>query len=560
MRRSLITTLILLSLVSGCSDLTISRYFEVGALATVAPIATDIGVKVFSDGGNAYDVTVAVGFALAVVHPQAGNLGGGGFALIRDGDSKKISALDFRETAPQLATQDMYLDDSSEVIDNLSTEGALAAGVPGSVAGLFAIWQAGALLPWSNLVTRSAELADSGFIIDEYLAASIAEYADDLKIFQETAALFAPGGNLLQAGDRLILPDLARTLHKIAAEGTDGFYGGEVAAAIEQTMLSHGGLIRTTDLSQYQPIWREPVHFQFDSLDIYSMSPPSSGGLIVGQILKLLEPYDFTSISSDSPEYMHLFCEASRLAFADRSKHLGDPDFYNVPDALLDTNYLNQRRLLISAEHAGNSETTEPGHPLQLESDQTTHFSVCDGQGNMISITTTLNTGFGSKLVVGGAGFLLNNEMDDFAIKPGYPNTYGLIGAEANKIEPGKRMLSSMSPTIVMRNGQPLLILGSPGGSKIITTVANAIINYTRFNLPLEKVASQPRFHHQWLPDKIYLEEGSYGVATMQRLIRYGHDVTERERYSDLQMISVEQAGLMLPVSDPRNGGKASGY
>ncbi len=544
----------------GCSNFNITNYYENGAVASSTPIATKIGSDLFRQGGNAFDVAVAVGLTLAVVHPEAGNIGGGGFALIRDGKSKEVRTLDFREKAPMAAHQDMFLDNDSNVIDDLSTLGALASGVPGTVVGLYELWEAYGTLPWENLVGIAASLADSGFIVDQKLAEKFAVYKNELSEFEETADIFLPGGNTPKAGDRLIQKDLAKTLYKIASQGPDGFYKGETAELIDSCMKKYDGIITTEDLETYDVIWRKPIVFNFDSLLIYSMPPPSSGGIILGQILKLVEPFDLSRYTSQSPEFIHLFCEMSRLAFADRSEHLGDPDYYAIPSGLLDSTYLDKRRGLFDPEHAGLSEITFPGIPA-IESEETTHFSVCDKHGNMVAITYTINTSFGSKLVVDGAGFLLNNEMDDFSVKPGVPNVFGLIGGEANKIEPGKRMLSSMSPTLVLKNGKPLLVLGTPGGSKIITVVAQAIINFTRFGLTPIETVSHPRCHHQWLPDILYLEEGSFDINVLQTLIRYGHNIKEISHYSDLQLIYIdEDNGLMSPVSDPRKRGSSGGY
>ena len=556
----LVICLFLALLAAGCSQVKVTKFYENGALATAAPLATEIGREVFSRGGNAFDVAVTVGFVLAVVHPEAGNIGGGGFALLREGETGQVRSLDFRETAPAAAGENMYLDKNGEVIEDLSTYGAKAAGVPGTVAGLYELWKDYGSMNWEELVRIAADLADSGFVLDEFLAGKLNEYESELTGFEETAEIFFPGGRQLRAGERLVQKDLAATLYIIAAEGPDGFYRGQVADRIDSAMKKHDGLITREDLENYTAVWREPLRFMFDSLEVYSMAPPSSGGIAIGQILMLLEPYDFSLFAPESPEYIHLFCEASRLAFADRSVHLGDPEFYDVPDNLLEESYLSQLREKITPGHATNSQLVRPGNPHRQESDQTTHFSVCDRSGNMVSVTYTLNTNFGSKLVVGGGGFLLNNEMDDFSIKPGVPNSYGLVGAEANKIEPGKRMLSSMSPTLVLKDGRPFLILGSPGGSKIITTVAEAIIDFVRFGMNIEETAAFPRFHHQWLPDLIYLENGGFSMDVKQTLIRYGHTVEERTPYGDLQIIYIDPLGLMTAASDPRNRGEAIGY
>jgi gamma-glutamyltranspeptidase/glutathione hydrolase len=520
-------------------------------------------MDVFRRGGNAFDVAVAAGFVLAVVHPQAGNIGGGGFAIMRVGATGAITALDFRETAPMAASETMYLDSAGAVIAKSSTLGALSAGTPGTVAGLHEIWKQYGSLPWSDLVLPSAEIAGIGFALDDYQAEWFNDFIEELSFFEETASIYLQNGDTSHVGDRLVLKDLARTLHAIAAEERDGFYTGTVAALIDSCMQRHGGRVTLEDLAQYQPVWREPTRVALeDGYEVYSMPPPSSGGIAVGQILKLLDPFGVGQYGVDSPQHIHLFCEAARLVFADRATHLGDPDFYNVPSALIanDDAYIAQRRQLIDPEHAGISADVSAGNPAVFESDQTTHISVCDDQGNMVSLTYTLNANYGSKLVVDGAGFLLNNEMDDFSIKPGVPNVYGLIGGEANKIAPGKRMLSSMSPTIVLKHGEPFAILGTGGGSKIITAIAQAILGLTEFGMDPDAICAQPRFHHQWLPDILYLEEESFDSVLIGQLQAYGHIVKERTHYGDLQVIVIDDDGRMTPASDPGRRGVGGGY
>lgn len=556
---TLLVLVLLLSL-GGCDSLKVTTCFANGAVACGSPAAAEIGRQIFRRGGNAFDVAVGVGFALAVTKPQAGNIGGGGFAVVREGKSGQVMTLDFRETAPLAASRDMYLDDSGEVIENLSTVGAQSAGVPGTVAGLYALWEKHGTLPWSELVTAAAELADSGFVLTESLAGTLREHRSRLRRFPETEALLYPDGGTPEAGDRLVLKDLAGTLFLIAAEGPEAFYTGPVAQQIVACMNEHGGLISAEDLEAYRPVWRRPVHFTFDSLDVYSMPPPSSGGIVLGQILKLLEPLGLSGYTSRSPGQIHLLCEASRLAFADRAEHLGDPDFYDNPDELLDSAYLAERRLQIPGEKAGQSGEVEAGNPYKFESQNTTHISVCDGDGNMVAMTVTLNASFGSRLVVDGAGFLLNCEMDDFAIKPGYPNLWGLVGSEANRIEPGKRMLSSMSPTVILNRDKPFMVLGSRGGSKIITTVAQAIIDCSRYKLTLPEIVNQPRFHHQWLPDVIYFEENGLRRDIRKKLAAMGHRVEERSTYGGLHAISIDASGLMCAVGDARDDGAVAGY
>ncbi len=549
------------AVILNCSGIKIETLYENAVISTASPIATEIGLQVLKDGGNAYDAAVVIGFTLAVVHPEAGNIGGGGFALIRDGKSLEVRSIDFRETAPKAAFETMYLDSDSNVIENLSTVGAKAVGVPGTVAGLYALWENNGTMQWSDLVTIAAEIADSGFIVDAYLESSFINKRTELTQFETTARIFYPGNQAPKENDLCQQKQLAKALYLIAAEGKDGFYLGEVADSIVATMVAHGGLITLADLQDYQPVWRDPVHFKFDSLDIYSMAPPSSGGVIVGQILKLLEPYDFSRYNPNSPKYINLFSEASKLAFADRSKHLGDPSFYDVPmERLLDKDYLDGRREQIELENAQTADAISPGGMMQVESDETTHFSIADKDGNLISITYTLNSPYGSKLAVKGFGFLLNNEMDDFSVKPGEQNLYGLIGGEANKIEPNKRMLSSMSPTIILKENEPFLVLGTPGGSKIITVVAQAILSLTRFDLNVVETAALGRFHHQWIPDLLYLEDGKFSPETISELQSYGYQVKERERYSDLQIIYIDPSHFKTGASDPRGRGLTAGY
>jgi len=405
----IVLVLFLVLLFLGCSKQNKADFFENGALATAAPIATDIGVQVFKQGGNAFDVAVAVAFALAVVHPEAGNIGGGGFAVIRDGKTGEIKALDFREKAPLAAHEKMYLDSSGTVIEGLSTLGALSVGVPGTIAGLYELWKTYGTLEWKDLVSLSAALADSGFVLDKYQSVSFKEYKEELNSFEETAAFYFPGGKSLEPGERIAFAELSRTLSLIAEQGPSAFYQGEIADSIVATMQHRGGIITRADLEGYTTSWREPIHFKFDSLDIYSMPPPSSGGLVMAQILKIFEKFDFTKFGPDSTGYIHLFCEAARLAYADRSRHLGDPEYYEVPDFLLDDSYLSMRRSLIDPSHAKSSQEIQPGAFQNPESKQTTHFSVADKSGNIVAFIYSSRSSYCSKLAVLGCGFLLNN-------------------------------------------------------------------------------------------------------------------------------------------------------
>jgi len=553
---------LIIIIILACGGLTVEKLHSRGMVATSSPIASRVGLDVLKQGGNAVDAAVAIGFALAVCYPEAGNLGGGGFALVYTADTGRVRALDFREKAPARATRDMFIDREGQPIADKSLVGAAAAGVPGTVAGLYELWARFGRLEWYRLVQPAYMLADTGFIVGEDLAGSLAAYRERLRIFPETEAVFFPGGSLPAAGERFIQKELAATIERISLDSLDGFYSGRTADLMVACMERHGGLIGSDDLKNYRPLWREPVSFSFDSLDIYSMSPPSSGGVILGIILKLLEPFDIGSLGPQSPEYIHSFAEACRLAYAERAVHLGDPDFVDNPvTEVLAENYLEARRKLIDPEKAGMSTEIESGVPyIRHESESTTHFCVCDSAGNAVSLTYTINTAYGSKLVVDSAGFLLNNEMDDFSASPGSPNVYGLIGGEANAVVPGKRMLSSMSPTIVLKKGKPFLVLGSPGGSKIITTVAQALIDFSRFGLNPSQVVAQPRFHHQWLPDTLYLETGGFDINIKQALIARGHMIKERSPFGDLQLIYIDDSGMMTGAADPRRAGQALGY
>lgn len=562
-RRFVFVSLVIIAIgLLSCESVTVEKLYSGGTVVSSSAEASTIGLEVLKDGGNAADAAVATAFALAVTHPSAGNIGGGGFALTYDAAGNRIRALDFRETAPAGATRDMYVDEYGNLAEGASLFGATAAGVPGTVAGLFELWKEYGSMNWYDLVAPAVALADTGFVVSAYLSQKIADYQDRLSVFVESEDVYLPGGAPPVPGDRLVQKDLSATLGLIALDSTDGFYRERTAELIVAAMEKHGGLITVDDLENYRAVWREPVHFRFDSLDIFSMPPPSSGGVIMGMILGLLEPFDFSTYTSKSPEVIHFFTEACRLAYVERASHLGDPDVVDNPvEHMLDPDFLTARRKLIDPERAGISSEIGSGiAEMTGESESTTHFCVADKEGNIVSLTYTINTSFGSKLVVDGAGFLLNNEMDDFSAKPGVPNVYGLIGGEANAIAPGKRMLSSMSPTIVLKGGKPVLALGSPGGSKIITAVAQAIMNYSRFGMGPDEIVSHPRYHHQWLPDTLYLEKGQFNIKIMQDLIARGHLIKEIDPFCEMELIHFNTSGLMIGASDPRGDGKAVGY
>jgi gamma-glutamyltranspeptidase/glutathione hydrolase len=553
----------LLGIVS-CSTLSTERMYRQGALACSDTLAADIGRQVLIDGGNAVDAACAAALALAVTFPQAGNIAGGGFALIYRADSQKVYFIDFREAAPAAATAAAFLDAEGRVDRDKATVGPLAAGTPGTVAGLYEMHKRFGVSNWGDLVQPARLLADTGFIIGQSLAASLTEESDNLRRFESTAAIFLSQGQPLGPGQRLVQSDLALALNLIEQEGRDGFYQGETAEAITRFCAENGGLITTEDLQNYNPVWRPPVHFRFRQLDVYAPGLPSSGGIVMGQILEMLKGFELERYTADNPEYIHLFTEAARRAYADRSEYMGDPDFTdNLTSSLLDDKYIASRVASIDPSHASPSSEILPGMPRgRRESDQTTHLVVTDADGNIVSLTYTINAWFGCKAVVPGYGFFLNNEMDDFAILPDSPNAFGLTGGAANGIEPGKRMLSSMTPTIVFKSQQPYMALGSPGGSKIITAVAETILNHYIFGMSMKEAVSAPRFHHQWLSDKLFLEQGGYDIKVIQKLINMGHAVEERPPFGEIMALGFSDDGVfIIPAADPRRGGGcATGY
>ena len=461
-------------------------------------------MDILKGGGNAVDAAVAVGFALAVTYPSAGNIGGGGFMVIRLADGTTV-ANDHRETAPAKAQRDMYLDDEGEVVDGLSTASHLAVGVPGSVAGLLAVLERHGTLPRRAVVAPAIALAKEGFALPADIAGQFQRQRKAFAPYPASAAKFAKkDGSPFAAGDLFRQPQLAATLERIAEHGRDGFYKGLTASQIVAEMQRGGGLVDYPDLEGYRPVWRTPVRGTYRGYDILSMPPPSSGGLLLAQMLNILEAYDVASLGHGSAAAAHLMIEAERRAYADRATHLGDPDFYDVPAQMLaDKRYARQRFADFDPLKATDSTAVAAGEPWPAESVETTHVSVLDAAGNAVAYTTTLNLGYGSKIVVTDAGFLLNNEMDDFSAKPNTPNAFGLLGGEANAIEPGKRMLSSMTPTIVLRDDEPFLVTGSPGGSTIITTVLQVVLNVLDHGMDLGEAVAAPRFHHQWQPNRV---------------------------------------------------------
>ena len=525
-------------------------------VVSTCPIASEVGAQILRRGGNAVDAAIAVGFALAVTYPGAGNIGGGGFMLVRM-QSGECECIDYRERAPAGASKDMYLDGMGEVVSDLSTIGHLSAGVPGTVAGLYLAHDRYGTLPWRDLLEPAVELARKGFPVSDVLARSLERLDPYIEDYPGLAAFTRADGAFSASGDTLRQPDLARTIEKIASEGPKGFYEGETAELIRREMESGGGLIDLEDLSAYEAVAREPVHGSYRGFEIISSPPPSSGGVVLLEILNIVEGYPFEDHVFLSEEAVHLVVEAEKRAYRDRAFHLGDPDYIDMNiTKLISKDYANKLRndiMWLATDPADLS-----GQNLIIpESEETTHYSIIDGNGNAVSTTTTLNGVFGSMVLVEGAGFLLNNEMDDFSIKPGVPNMYGLVGDYSNAIAPGKRMLSSMTPTIVLSGGKPFLVLGSPGGGKIITTVAQIVMNVIDFHMSISEAVDAPRFHHQWMPDKLELEQGAYRQELVDALGMRGHRCFLRSKeIGEAQVIGLSDS-LVYGVADRRGEGRA---
>jgi gamma-glutamyltranspeptidase/glutathione hydrolase len=523
--------------------------------------ASRAGLDILRAGGNAVDAAVAVGFALAVTHPAAGNLGGGGFMLIRLADGRQ-TVIDYRETAPARAHRDMFLDERGEPVASRSRVGPLAAGVPGSVAGLALAQRRYGTLPLARVMAPAIALARDGFEVSWALSESLRDARPLLGRFPESARVFLrPDGTEPQPGDRLAQPDLARTLERIASEGPGGFYTGPTADLIAAEMERSGGLITKADLAAYAPLERTPIVGTYRGHQIVSVPPPSSGGIALVQLLNILEAYPMGEYGHNSSRSIHLVTEAARRVYADRSEWLGDPGFFDVPvSGLISKDYAAALRAGISETRATASQDVRPGAPQRYEHSETTHYSVVDAAGNAVSTTTTLNGSYGNGQVVPGAGFLLNNEMDDFSAKPGVPNMFGLIGGEANAIAPGKRMLSSMTPTIVLQDGMPRLVLGTPGGSRIITTVLQVILNVLDYGMDVQEAVDAPCFHHQWQPDTIRLERLGFPADVVTALTAMGHATTVNADMGDVHAIMIDDSGLRLGASDPRMDGRTVGY
>jgi gamma-glutamyltranspeptidase/glutathione hydrolase len=529
-----------------------------GAKAMVvagSPIAAQVGRDILQAGGNAVDAATAVGFAMAVVHPEAGNIGGGGFSMIRIAATGEVAALDYREAAPSRGSRDMYLDLRGNPSD-LSVTGALAAGVPGAVAGLIEQHRKYGRLPFTQVIEPAIRLARDGFLVDEYRQNSIESDRDRLYLFPASRRQFLPDGHAPRMGTTFKQPDLARTLTAIRDSGRVGFYGGWVADSIVAEMDRSGGFIAKPDLAAYQAKWRTPIKIDYRGHTIYSMPPASSGGITMAEIFNIMEGFGPLP-PFGSPQLLHLEAEAMRRSFTDRNHYLGDPDFESVPQALLTSKpYADSQRATINTQRATRSDSIKPG----IDGMHTTHYSVVDAEGNAVSTTTTLNNSYGSAVTVSGAGFLLNDEMDDFATAPGKPNMYGLVQGEANAIEPGKRMLSAMTPSLVLgADGQLKLVVGTPGGPTIITQVYHVISNVIDHQMSLPDAVAAPRMHHQGLPDEVRLERDGFYPGTIAGLQALGHTVAYRGRWGDVEAI-IRTATGWQGVSDPRLGGGGAGY
>ncbi|MCP3932458.1 MAG: gamma-glutamyltransferase [Bacteroidetes bacterium] len=525
------------------------------------PMATKVGVEILKKGGNAVDAAIAVQFALAVTYPAAGNIGGGGFMVIRLKDGK-TAALDFREKAPLTASKDMYLDSLGNALKNKSRYGHLAAGVPGTVDGMIKAHQKfGGIKDFSTLVKPAIRLAKTGFRLTEKQAGGLNRSKENFLKYCTSKPVFVKDTEWKE-GDLLVQKDLAHTLQLISKKGRAGFYEGEVADKIVQEMQAGAGVITHEDLRAYDAKWREPVVSSYKQFTLIGMPPPSSGGIALAQLLKIVEPYPLKDWGFQSTKTVHLITEAERRVYADRAAYLGDSDFFPVPmDTLMASSYLRHQMESFEENAASSSEEIQSGtFVLKGESEETTHFSIVDAEGNAVSVTTTINSGYGNKVVVSGAGFLLNNEMDDFSIKPGVPNQFGLVGSEANKIEAEKRMLSSMTPTIVLNNDQLFMIVGSPGGSTIITSVFQTFLNVVEFDMSMSEAVRAKRFHHQWMPDKMFYEKEAFSPEIKAQLESMGHTLTERGPIGRVDAILVLPNGQLEGGADPRGDDHTEGY
>ena len=531
-----------------------------GMVVSASNLASKVGLQILKKGGNAVDAAVAVGFALAVTYPSAGNIGGGGFMVIHLNDGRN-TAIDYREKAPLQAFKDMYLDENGEFLSKLSTEGATSSGVPGSVAGLIFALEHYGTMSLAEVIQPAINLAEDGFPLDYSLANSFKSVLNYMEKYPSSFEKFTNNGRLYNEGEIFKQKDLAETLKLIKKKGRDGFYKGKVADLIINQVQKLGGYFTHEDLEKYGVVERKPIEGSYRGYEIISMSPSSSGGLVLVEMLNILENFSFSKDGWGDSRYIHALTETMKYAYADRSVHIGDSDFYDVPiNWLISKEYAKEIFNKIN-DQAKPSDEISAGVPAPKESEQTTHYSVYDKFGNAVSTTTTLNDSYGNKIVVEGAGFLLNNEMDDFSSKPGAPNQFGLIGGEANSIQPEKRMLSAMTPTIVLKDGKPFLLIGSPGGSTIITVVLQVILNCIDFKMDIQSAINQPRFHHQWLPDQIDYEEYGMTLDVKENLIKRGQKIGKERSLGRAEGILIDRENnIIFGATDPRGYGSAEGY
>ena len=541
----------------SCENST-ENHFKNGMVVSAREEASMAGIEILKQGGNAFDAMIATDLALAVVYPSAGNLGGGGFMVYRlNNDS--IGSLDYREKAPLKASKDMFLDTDGNEIKNLSTVGSLSIGIPGTVAGLFATYEKFGSVPLESIFKPAIKLAEKGFRVTKKQAESINRYRKQILSLNDQIKEFE---NEFKEGDLFINKPLAQTLKLLQKKGKDEFYKGSIGEQIVEYLKIKNGIIQKKDLEDYEPVWRDPVVFNYKDLEIISMGPPSSGGVVLGQIFKMLDNFDLSNIKHNDANYIKLLTEIEKRAFADRSKYLGDPDFNYIPvNELFDQSYLDSKISDFSFQKSTKSVDIFPGSIILNESNETTHYSIVDQFGNAVAVTTTLNGSYGSKLYPPNLGFFLNNEMDDFSIKPGIPNMYGLTGGEINSIQPQKRMLSSMTPTIVKKNGKLCLVLGSPGGPTIITSVLQTILNFEIFGFEIQEAVDKPRFHHLWLPDKIYYEDGIINDKIRENLENNGFILNnQNSTIGRVDAIHVDENNFLFGGADKRGDDKSVGY